>query len=161
MSNRIIMGVDPGSRCTGFGIIVIDGQTAKYITSGVVKADQIDIARRLRTIFSGVQEIIQTYKPTEFAIEEVFVHHNVNSAIKLGQARGAAIAATFAHELEIAEYSARQIKQSIVGYGNAVKEQVQEMVIRLLNLNGLPQADAADALAVAICHYHMTSRKIS
>ncbi len=148
------MGVDPGSRCTGFGVIVMDGRTPQYVSSGVVKAEQGEAAPRLRTIFAGLQEVIQTYQPTEFAIEQVFVHHNPNSAIKLGQARGAAIAATFAHDLEIFEYSARQIKQSVVGYGNAAKEQVQTMVVSLLKLNAVPQADAADALACALCHSH-------
>lgn len=151
---RIIMGVDPGSRNTGFGVIVIDGKTPQYISSGVVKAETGDAAPRLRTIFAGLQEIIQTYQPTEFAIEEVFLHKNPGSAIKLGQARGAAIAATFAHELEIFEYSAREIKQSVVGYGNAAKEQVATMVVSLLKLDAVPQADAADALAVALCHFH-------
>lgn len=152
MTNRIIMGIDPGSRITGFGVIVIDGQTARYISSGVVKAEEGDAATRLRTIFSGIQEIIQTYQPTELAVEQVFMHQNPASAIKLGQARGAAIAASFAHELEIFEYTARQIKQSVVGYGNAAKEQVQSMVTTLLQLDGVPQTDAADALAAALCH---------
>jgi crossover junction endodeoxyribonuclease RuvC len=135
------------------------GQNTKYITSGIVKADQENFPQRLRTIFIGLQSIMQEYQPTELAIEQVFMHENANSAIKLGQARGVAIAATFAHDLEVYEYSAKQIKQAVVGYGNAAKEQIQAMVQRLLNLSAPPQADAADALACAICHFH--SRKHS
>lgn len=148
------MGIDPGSRVTGFGVIVVNQRTVQYLASGVVKADQSDVPQRLRTIFTGLQEIMQTYKPTELAIEQVFMHQNPGTAIKLGQARGVAIAASFLHDLEVYEYSARQIKKSVVGYGNAAKTQMQEMIMRLLNLSGAPQTDAADALACALCHYH-------
>lgn len=151
---RIIMGIDPGSRVTGYGVIVVNQHKAQYLASGVVKADQSDVPQRLRTIFTGLQEIMQTYKPTELAIEQVFMHQNPGTAIKLGQARGVAIAASFLHDLEVYEYSARQIKKSVVGYGNAAKTQMQEMIMRLLNLSGSPQTDAADALACALCHYH-------
>lgn len=151
---RIIMGIDPGSRVTGYGVIVVNQRNAQYLASGVVKADQSDVPQRLRTIFTGLQEIMQTYKPTELAIEQVFMHQNPGTAIKLGQARGVAIAASFLHDLEVYEYSARQIKKSVVGYGNAAKTQMQEMIMRLLNLSGSPQTDAADALACALCHYH-------
>jgi len=154
MDERIILGIDPGSRFTGFGIIQIDGKVPRYITSGVVKAEQEDVPQRLRTIFVGLQTVMQTYQPTELAIEQVFMHENAASAIKLGQARGVAIAATFAHDLQVYEYSARQIKQAVVGYGNAAKEQIQAMVQRLLNLSAAPQADAADALACALCHFN-------
>lgn len=154
MDERIILGIDPGSRFTGFGIIAIEGKNARYVTSGIVKADQENLPQRLRTIFIGLQSVMQEYKPTELAIEQVFVHANASSAIKLGQARGVAIAATFAHDLQVYEYSARQIKQAVVGYGNAAKEQIQAMIQRLLNLSSAPQADAADALACALCHFH-------
>lgn len=151
---RIIMGVDPGSRFTGYGLISIEGQTPVYLASGIVKAADEEVPLRLRRIFSGLQEIITRYQPDELAIEQVFVHQNAQTAIKLGQARGAAIAATFATDINIHEYSARQIKQAVVGYGNAAKNQIQEMVTRLLNLSQAPQADAADALACALCHFH-------
>jgi crossover junction endodeoxyribonuclease RuvC len=154
MDERIILGIDPGSRFTGFGIIKITGKEIQYLSSGVVKADQENVPQRLRTIFIGLQEIMSQYHPTELAIEQVFMHDNPASAIKLGQARGVAIAATFAHDLQVYEYSARQIKQAVVGYGNAAKSQIQAMVQRLLNLSAPPQSDAADALACALCHYH-------
>lgn len=154
MQGRIILGIDPGSRFTGFGVIEIHGKDIRYLTSGIVKADQENVPQRLRTIFIGLQQIMSEYKPTELAIEQVFMHENAASAIKLGQARGVAIAATFAHDLQVYEYSARQIKQAVVGYGNAEKSQIQSMVQRLLNLSAPPQSDAADALACALCHYH-------
>lgn len=154
MEERIILGIDPGSRLTGYGVIAINNKQVRYLSSGVVKADEDDLPQRLRTIFIGLQTIMQEYKPTELAIEQVFMHDNAASAIKLGQARGAAIAATFAHDLQVYEYSARQIKQAVVGYGNAAKTQMQAMVQRLLNLSSVPQIDAADALACALCHYH-------
>lgn len=154
MDQRIILGIDPGSRFTGFGVIRIDNKTPHYVTSGVVKADQTDVPQRLRTIFVGLQSVMQQYQPTELAIEQVFVHANAASAIKLGQARGVAIAASFQQDLQVYEYSARQIKQAVVGYGNAEKEQMQSMVQRILNLSSAPQADAADALACALCHFH-------
>jgi crossover junction endodeoxyribonuclease RuvC len=151
---RIIMGIDPGSRVTGFGVIVVHQHKAQYLASGVVRAEQSDFPQRLRTIFTGLREIMETYKPTELAIEQVFMHENAGTAIKLGQARGVAIAASFLHDLEVHEYSARQIKKSIVGYGNAAKHQMQDMIMRLLSLSAAPQSDAADALACALCHYH-------
>lgn len=154
MVERIILGIDPGSRFTGFGVIAVEGKTPRYVTSGVVKADQDDFPQRLRTIFIGLQTIMQEYQPTELAIEQVFMHENAASAIKLGQARGVAIASTFAHDLQVYEYSARQIKQAVVGYGNAAKEQIQSMVKQILKLSASPQADAADALACALCHFH-------
>lgn len=153
------MGVDPGSRNTGYGLIVINGQQPQYLTSGVVKAEEGEVPQRLRTIFSGLQDIMQSYQPTELAIEQVFVHQNPGTAIKLGQARGVAIASTFAQAIDIFEYSARQIKQAVVGYGNADKAQIQEMVKRLLQLNAAPQSDAADALACALCHFHSANLK--
>lgn len=155
---RIIMGIDPGSRVTGYGVIVANQHTVQYLTSGIVKSDQSDVPQRLRTIFTGLQEIMRTYQPTELAIEQVFMHQNPGTAIKLGQARGVAIAASFLHDLQVYEYSARQIKKAVVGYGNAAKTQMQEMITCLLHLSASPQADAADALACALCHYHSHHR---
>ena len=148
----LILGIDPGSRVTGYGIISSDNVKYSYITSGCIRLKNTNLADRLQEIFSNLQTIIQHYVPVEAAIEQVFMHQNAGAAIKLGQARGAAIAAATASSLSIAEYSARQIKQSVVGHGAAKKEQVQHMVKVLLNLSGIPQVDAADALAVALCH---------
>jgi len=150
--SRIILGIDPGSRITGYGIIEIDGQIQRYITSGCIRTQSKAIPGRLHEIHQGLQEILTTHNPTEAAIEQVFVKINVNSALKLGQARGAAIVAIAEKKIPIAEYAARKVKQSIVGTGSASKEQIQHMVRHLLNLNGTPQVDAADALAIALCH---------
>lgn len=150
----IILGIDPGSRITGFGVIAIEGKTARYVVSGCIRMQKETVAERLLEIHQGVCEIIAQYQPTTCAIEEVFMHRNPNSAIKLGQARGVAIVAMASQGLVVAEYSARQVKQAVVGYGAADKSQVQHMVKTLLKLPGLPQADAADALAIALCHEH-------
>lgn len=152
------MGVDPGSRAMGYGFIrICEQKKAHYLASGIVKAVAPDLSSRLRELFVGVQSLIERYQPTELAIESVFVHANIASAIKLSHARGVAIAATFAHELAVHEYAPRQIKQAIVGYGNATKEQVAQMVAHLLGVGGGMQADAADALACALCHWHQTA----
>lgn len=152
----IILGIDPGSRFTGYGVIAQEGRQFTYLGSGCIKAiaQGDDLGTRLQTIFAGVSELIVQFKPDRFAIEQVFMAKNPDSALKLGQARGAAIVAATNAGLEIAEYSARQIKQSVVGTGGANKEQVQHMVTSILKLPGTPQADAADALAVALCHAH-------
>jgi crossover junction endodeoxyribonuclease RuvC len=157
----IILGIDPGSRITGYGVINKDGRKLTYLASGCIKAyagtsnekDQ-SFSDRLQIIFAGVSELIMQFSPTLFAIEEVFMGVNPGGALKLGQARGAAIVAATNHGLPVAEYSARQIKQSVVGTGAADKNQVQHMVKSILKLPGTPQADAADALAVALCHAH-------
>lgn len=150
----IILGIDPGSRFTGYGVIQKQGRNFIYLGSGCIKAlsQGEDLGSRLQTIFSGVSELILQFKPDMFAIEQVFMAKNPDSALKLGQARGAAIVAATNSDLVIAEYSARQIKQSVVGTGGADKTQVQHMVKTLLKLPGTPQSDAADALAVALCH---------
>ena len=148
----LILGIDPGSRITGYGIIDSDGYHADYVTSGCIRAGEESLPKRLSTIYAGIQELILQFSPEEVAIEKVFVHRNVDSALKLGQARGAAICAIMNHSLSIEEYSPTEIKQSVVGKGNAAKEQVQHMIQVLLNLSASPQADAADALAVAVCH---------
>lgn len=148
----LILGIDPGSRKTGFGIINSLGSRAEYVTSGVVRIPEVPLADRLRLIFDSVTEIIQEYCPQEMAIEQVFMAKSASSALKLGQARGAAIVAAASQDLAVSEYEARKIKQSVVGTGGADKLQVQHMVKTLLKLPGTPQEDAADALAVALCH---------
>jgi crossover junction endodeoxyribonuclease RuvC len=152
----IILGIDPGSRFTGYGVIKQEKQQFTYLGSGCIKAmsQGEDLASRLQTIFAGVSELIIQFKPDMFAIEQVFMGVNPGGALKLGQARGAAIVAATNSGLTIAEYSARQIKQAVVGTGAADKSQVQHMVKTILKLPGTPQADAADALAVALCHAH-------
>ncbi len=150
-----ILGIDPGSRITGFGIVnVLRNGKVQYVASGCVRVGKGLLDARLKTIYDGVVEIIRAYQPTAIAIEKVFLAHNADSALKLGQARGAAITASANHEISVAEYTARQIKRAVVGKGAADKRQVQHMVKALLDLSGAPQADAADALACAICHAH-------
>ncbi|WP_409419505.1 crossover junction endodeoxyribonuclease RuvC [Marinomonas sp. RS-M-Aa-14] len=147
-----ILAIDPGSRITGFGIIdVINGKT-HYVNSGCIKLPDEVLSVRLKHIFNYISVLLEEYKPDEFAIEEVFLAKNANSALKLGQARGVAIVAASLRELAVHEYAARRVKQSVVGNGNADKSQVQSMVQLLLNLSSKPQADAADALAIALCH---------
>jgi crossover junction endodeoxyribonuclease RuvC len=149
-----ILGIDPGSRRTGFGIIEIDHKDVRYIISGCVRTTEKDLPTRLQQIFEGIHSVVKEYKPNEAAIEQVFMHRNANAALVLGQARGAAMCAALTQNLPIAEYSAKQIKQAIVGYGAAAKHQVQRMVQELLMVRGDIQEDAADALAVSICHHH-------
>ena len=151
----IILGIDPGSRITGFGVIKMNGRKMEYVASGCIRIRDAIVADKLNQIFENVSQVIQEYKPSEAAIEQVFMSKNADSALKLGQARGAAMVAMAQHALVVAEYSARQIKQAVVGTGGADKSQVQHMVTSLLSLNSAPQADAADGLAVAICHGHM------
>ena len=151
-----ILGIDPGSRITGFGVIERTGNRTVYVGSGCIRLGDGDFMGRLKLVFDGVREIIATYQPTEVAIEKVFMHRNPDSALKLGQARGAAICAVLTADLTVAEYTPAEIKQATVGKGNAAKAQIQHMVQALLQLPGTPQADAADALAVALCHAHTT-----
>lgn len=148
----IILGIDPGSRITGFGVIEVSGNKQQYIASGSIRVAKAAVGQQLHQIFTEVAEIITSYNPDEAAIEQVFVHANVNSSLKLGQARGAAIVAIAQKCKNIAEYSARQVKQAVVGFGNAEKTQIQHMVKLLLKLSDKPQPDEADALAIAICH---------
>lgn len=147
-----ILGVDPGSRITGYGVIELEGRRQNYIASGCVRTREGSLPERLKEIFDGLVEITRLYSPDEIAIERVFMHRNADSALKLGQARGAAICACNLHSLSVSEYSPREIKQAVVGRGGASKEQVQHMIRSILSLNDSPQADAADALAVALCH---------
>ncbi|HEX2531347.1 MAG TPA: crossover junction endodeoxyribonuclease RuvC [Burkholderiaceae bacterium] len=149
-----ILGIDPGLRTTGFGVIRKQGNKLTYIASGTIKTAEADLPQRLKTILAGVSEIIQAYAPDCAAIEKVFVNVNPQSTLLLGQARGAAICALVGANLAVAEYTALQVKQAVVGHGKAHKQQVQDMVQRLLLLSGTPGADAADALGVAICHAH-------
>ena len=150
----IILGIDPGLRTTGFGVIEKQGAQLRYIASGTIKtmAAEGELPGRLKIILDGICEVVRTYRPTCAAIEKVFVNVNPQSTLLLGQARGAAITALVSTDLAVAEYSATQIKQAVTGTGKAAKEQVQEMVSRLLMLPGLPGSDAADALGIAICH---------
>ncbi len=150
----IILGIDPGSRITGFGVVKMNGRNVEYVASGCIRIKDGILSDKLNQIFDCISEVIQEYKPNEAAIEQVFMSKNADSALKLGQARGSAMVAMAQHALVVAEYSARQIKQSVVGTGAADKSQVQHMVTSLLKLNSSPQADAADGLAVAICHGH-------
>ena len=147
-----ILGIDPGPRITGFGIIETDGRRSRYLDSGCVRVEADQLAEKLRIIFDSIHQIVQQYEPRQMAIEKVFMHRNADSALKLGQARGAAICAVSTCGIEVSEYTPREIKQAIVGTGAAGKEQVQHMIQSLLALNATPQADAADALAVALCH---------
>ncbi|NOZ10761.1 MAG: crossover junction endodeoxyribonuclease RuvC [Gammaproteobacteria bacterium] len=151
-----VLGIDPGSRLTGFGVVDTSAGNLAYVASGVVKAPAGELPNRLKVIYAGVYEVIETHRPDLLAVERVFVARNAQSALILGHARGAAICAGVNLGLPVSEYTALQIKQAVVGKGHAAKEQVQHMVQILLKLTGLPQEDAADALACAICHVHST-----
>lgn len=150
----IILGIDPGSRITGFGVIRELGQKCEYIASGCIRTPDGSLAERLQSVFRGVREVIQTYHPETMGIEQVFMAKSADSALKLGQARGSAIVAGAEEGLDIAEYSARQVKKTVTGSGAADKEQVMQMVMHLLKLEKRPQVDASDALAIALCHAH-------
>ena len=154
MSTVRVLGIDPGSRATGWGIIDGDGRRSVHVASGVLKLGDGDLGPRLRLIFDGISRLIVEFRPTEIAIERVFVARNADSALKLGQARGAAICAALADGLPLAEYAPREVKLAVVGTGGASKEQVQHMMRIILKLDAPPQADQADALAVAVCHAH-------
>lgn len=155
MTERLrILGIDPGSRLTGFGVIDFTGNQGSYVASGSIASARGEFTERLKLIFRSVSEIVGEYRPDAVSIESVFVHKNPGSALKLGHARSAAICATFEYEIEVYEYAPREIKKAVVGSGNASKEQVQHMVIAMLNLQGAPSPDAADALAAALCHGH-------
>lgn len=150
-----ILGIDPGLRVTGFGVIDRIGTRLAYITSGCIRTPPADtLPSRLAVILESLAEVIGTHRPHQVVLEKVFVNVNPGSTLALGQARGTAICAAVSANLPIAEYTALQVKQAVVGNGHARKEQVQEMVRRLLQLPGAPSADAADALACAICHAH-------
>jgi crossover junction endodeoxyribonuclease RuvC len=154
----IILGIDPGSRVTGYGVIREEQRRLYYIDSGCIRSAEGTLPERLLQIFNGICVLMEKYTPNEVAIEEVFMHKNASSALKLGHARGVAMVACASHRVAVSEYSAREVKQTVVGYGAADKIQVQHMVVNLLRLSATPQADAADALAIAICHSHMRSK---
>ena len=148
-----ILGIDPGSRITGFGIIDWHGREPVYVASGCIKTLPNDeLAGRIGMIVRGIGDLVAEYRPNQAAVEQVFVNVNPAATLMLGQARGAAVAALVLRDLPVYEYTALQVKQSVVGQGKAAKEQVQHMVVQMLGLSGTPQADAADGLAVAITH---------
>lgn len=149
-----ILGIDPGLRVTGFGVIEQHGQKLTYVTSGVIRTVDGDLPSRLGTIFDGISALIRQHTPDQASVEKVFVNVNPQSTLLLGQARGAAICGLVAGGVPVAEYTALQLKQAVVGYGRATKDQMQQMVVRLLSLSGVPGTDAADALGMAICHAH-------
>jgi crossover junction endodeoxyribonuclease RuvC len=153
----LILGIDPGSRITGYGIIETEKNGYRRVDSGALRIKGDTLPQRLHAIFRAVSEVLDRFQPDEFAIENVFMHRNADSALKLGQARGAAICSAIDRDISIYEYTPAEIKQAVVGRGNAAKPQVQMMVRGLLNLSQNPQADEADALACAICHGNRSS----
>lgn len=152
-----ILGIDPGSRATGYGVIIKKSNRLSYVTCGVIRlGDNYTFSERLKVIFDSLCEVIEAHKPTVAAIEDVFVAANPRTALKLGHARGVAVLAALHNGLKVYDYTPRLVKQAVVGYGNADKQQMQQMVRVLLNLSASPSADAADALAVAMCHANQT-----
>ena len=154
VTTRRILGIDPGLRVTGFGLIVSSGGRLHYLASGCVRNSGGELPERLKIILRDIGSVIVEHHPTEVAVEKVFVNTNPHSTLLLGQARGAAISAAVLAALPVNEYTALQVKQAVVGHGKAAKQQVQDMVRRLLKLHGHPSPDAADALACAIAHAH-------
>ncbi len=150
----ILLGIDPGSRHTGYGVIEQVGNRSRALAFGTISTRGAEMAPRLGTIFAGLCEVMSAHRPEEVSIEKVFMARNPDSALKLGQARGAALTAVVQSGVPVFEYSARQVKQAVVGRGGAEKGQVAEMVKHLLGLEKRPQEDAADALAIALCHAH-------
>ncbi|WP_319588018.1 crossover junction endodeoxyribonuclease RuvC [uncultured Desulfobulbus sp.] len=150
-----ILGIDPGSRITGYGVIATCGHEIGFVTCGTIRtAGETDFSRRLLIIFQDLCEVISVHTPEVAAVEDIFINRNPRSALKLGHARGAAVVAALHNNLAVYDYTARKVKQSVAGYGQAEKGQVQHMVRSLLGLDSIPSEDAADALAVAICHAH-------
>jgi crossover junction endodeoxyribonuclease RuvC len=157
-----ILGIDPGSRLTGYGIIETLPNSYRYVSSGVLKIQADDFPKKLKQIFDGILQLVEKYQPEHMAIEQVFMGKNADSALKLGQARGAAICAVQTREISVFEYAAREVKLAIVGKGSADKLQVQQMVKLLLNIQGELQIDASDALGIAICHanFYQTQQRL-
>lgn len=147
-----ILGIDPGSRVTGYGVIQIVDEKITYVASGCIRLGNEELSNKMASICNGIAKVVSLYSVQEVAIESVFMHQNPSAAIKLGQARGAAIVGSANGDTILYEYTAKQVKQSVVGYGAAQKSQIQQMVMQLLNLSGKISEDSADALAVAICH---------
>ncbi len=150
----LILGVDPGSRKCGYGLVEAVGTELRYVASGVIRVETLNFPDRLQAIFSNLTDVITEFRPSAAAVEEVFVGKSMSSALKLGQARGAAIVACATQGLPVHEYAARKVKLALVGTGVADKVQMQQMVKRLLKLSAVPKEDAADALSVAVCHAH-------
>jgi crossover junction endodeoxyribonuclease RuvC len=153
-----ILGIDPGLQTTGFGVVEVEGHALRYIASGTITTKHLprgELPARLKVLFDGIGEIAERYKPDAAAVEIIFVNVNPQSTLLLGQARGACLTALVSNNLTVAEYTALQMKQAVAGHGRAAKQQVQEMVKRLLSLPGLPGSDAADALGIAITHAHV------
>lgn len=148
----LILGIDPGSRITGYGVLDVSEARPRYVASGCIRIGAAELAQKLAQVYAGIAELIAVHAPAEFAIEQVFMSKNADSALKLGQARGTAIVCAANHGLPVSEYGPRQIKQAVTGTGAADKAQVQHMVTAILGLSGTPQADAADALAIALTH---------
>ncbi|MEM5788291.1 MAG: crossover junction endodeoxyribonuclease RuvC [Syntrophobacteraceae bacterium] len=156
-----VIGVDPGSRFTGFGIVAGDGSSLRYIHHGTIRLPAACIlAERLKIIYESLREAIEEYKPESMAVEEIFFAKNVKSALVLGQARGAVLLAGVTEGLPVHEYSALEVKQAVAGYGRAAKEQVAGMVQRLFRIDGQIEPNAADALAIAVCHINTNSSKV-
>ncbi|MCP5414454.1 MAG: crossover junction endodeoxyribonuclease RuvC [Chromatiaceae bacterium] len=157
-----ILGIDPGSRVTGYGVIETDGVRSRHLASGCIRTTAGDFPARLGEIFHGVREVLVEWQPQQVAVEQVFVSRNAASALKLGQARGAAISAIVTLDLQVFEYTPAAVKQGLVGNGRAEKEQVQHMVRVILGMQGKMALDESDALAVALCHAHghATRRRI-
>nr|WP_298415207.1 crossover junction endodeoxyribonuclease RuvC [uncultured Halomonas sp.] len=153
----IVLGIDPGSRITGYGVLDLSSTRPRYIASGCIRIKADDLAQKLAQVYAGVAELIAMYRPGEFAIEQVFMARNADSALKLGQARGTAIVCAANHGISVFEYGPRQVKQAVTGTGAADKTQVQHMITAILALSATPQADAADALAIALTHSHARS----
>lgn len=154
-----ILGIDPGSLSTGYGIIDSEGQSLRYVACGCIRTGGEDFSKRLAEIYFGIGRLVEEYRPDEVAVERAFVHKNADSALKLGQARAAAICGTLMKSLPLHEYTPKEVKLAVVGKGGAEKEQVQHMMRVLLGLKGGLQADSADALAVAVCHAHSRGLK--
>lgn len=153
-----IFGIDPGSRVTGYGVIESNGNQSKFIDSGVIKTNEKIFPERLRIIYKEIQNLVVHHQPDVVSIENVFMHKNADSALKLGQAKAAAICGTFKINVSVFEYAAREVKQAVVGTGAAEKEQVQQMVRIILGIkNKELKLDESDALAIAICHAHSYS----
>ncbi len=150
----LILGIDPGSRTTGYGLVAMDEGRSRWVASGCIRLQGADLAERLRSLLEGLETVLDTHRPEVVAVEQVFMHRNADSALKLGQARGAAVGLVASRRLPVHEYTPAQIKKAIVGRGNAAKAQVQHMICAMLGLERPPQEDAADALAVALCHAH-------
>jgi crossover junction endodeoxyribonuclease RuvC len=156
----IILGIDPGSRVTGYGVIELINGSASYLDSGCIRTGENPLPEKLLTIFNGICTLMDMYDPIEVAIESVFLSKNVSVALKLGHARGVAMVAASSARAAVFEYPARLVKQTIVGFGAAEKAQVGMMVMQLLSLSKVPQVDAADALAIALCHASMRTHHL-